>query len=155
MVFHWSLNDSKSPQISSTLLSIMADLSHVIVWMLSTRPLIYQSTSPFNNPWVTVPRTPICSIFFFNLLATSDVLLPFFHFLSILLCGQPEQQNPQFYKFVFFVYSKFWSSGRDLVIRLFDKILLEFMRLILQDRFCVVHIRFVRIVHFKFIVQFL
>ena len=38
MVFHWSLIDSKSPQISRTLLSILAVLNNVVPWMVSTRP---------------------------------------------------------------------------------------------------------------------
>ena len=59
MVFHWSLSDSKSPRMSRTLLSILADLNNVVVWMASTRPLISKSSSPFTNPWVTVPRAPI------------------------------------------------------------------------------------------------
>ena len=37
MVFHWSLNDNTSPQVSSTLLSILADLNSAVVWMVSTR----------------------------------------------------------------------------------------------------------------------
>ena len=59
MVFHWSLSDSKSPQVSRTLLSILADLNNVVVWMVSTRPLISKPSSPFNNPSVTVPKAPI------------------------------------------------------------------------------------------------
>ena len=35
MVFHWSLSDSKSPQISSTLLSSVADFNNVVVWIVS------------------------------------------------------------------------------------------------------------------------
>ena len=31
MVFHWSLCDGKSPQVSWTLLSILADLNNAIV----------------------------------------------------------------------------------------------------------------------------
>ena len=38
MVFHWSLSDSKSPHVSRTLLSILAILNNVVVWMVSTRP---------------------------------------------------------------------------------------------------------------------
>ena len=56
MVFYWSLNDSKSLQESRTLLSILADINSVVVWMISTRPLISKPTLPFNNPSVTVPR---------------------------------------------------------------------------------------------------
>ena len=58
MVFHWSLSD-KSPEVSWTLLSILADLNNVVVWMVSTRPIISKSSSPFTNPLVTVPRAPI------------------------------------------------------------------------------------------------
>ena len=34
MVFHWSLSDSKSPQISRTLLSILAVLNNAVVCMV-------------------------------------------------------------------------------------------------------------------------
>ena len=53
MVFRWSLSDSKSPQVSRTLLSILAGLNIVVVWMVSTRPLIIKSSFPNNNPLVT------------------------------------------------------------------------------------------------------
>ena len=59
MVFHWSLSDSKSPQVSRTLLSILAVLNNAVVWMVSTRPLTYKSSSPFSNPLVTVPNAPV------------------------------------------------------------------------------------------------
>ena len=38
MVFHWSLSDRKSPQVSRTLLSILAIFNNVVVWMVSTGP---------------------------------------------------------------------------------------------------------------------
>ena len=41
LLLHLSLRDSKSPQISWTLLSILADLSYAVVWMVSTNH-IYQ-----------------------------------------------------------------------------------------------------------------
>ena len=59
MVFHWSLSYSKYPQVSRTLLSILADISDAVVWMVSTRPFISKSSRPFINPLVTVPRAPI------------------------------------------------------------------------------------------------
>ena len=59
MVSHWSLSDIKSPEVSWTLLSILAVFKNAVVWMVSTRPLISKSSSPFNNPLTTVPRTPI------------------------------------------------------------------------------------------------
>ena len=35
MVFHWSLSDSKSPQVSRTRLRILAVLSNAVVWIVS------------------------------------------------------------------------------------------------------------------------
>ena len=40
MVSHWSLSDSKSAQISRTLLRILADLNDGVVWIVSIRPPI-------------------------------------------------------------------------------------------------------------------
>ena len=61
MVFHWSLSDSKSPQVSRTLLRILTYLSKASVWMVLTRPLISKSSRPFNNPLVIIPSAPITS----------------------------------------------------------------------------------------------
>ena len=59
MVSRWNLIDGKSPQVSWTLLSILADLNNAVVSMVSTRPLISKSTHPCTNPLVTVPSAPI------------------------------------------------------------------------------------------------
>ena len=82
MVFHWSLSDSKSPQVSRTRLRIQAVLSNAVVWIVSTRPLTSKSSRPFYNPLVIVPRalitigTIVTFIFhsFFNSLARSRYL---------------------------------------------------------------------------------
>ena len=70
MVFHLSLSDGKSPQVSRTLLSILADLNNVVVWMASTRPLISKFSNPCTNPLVTVQSaqitTGITVTFMFN-----------------------------------------------------------------------------------------
>ena len=55
VVFNRNLCDRKSPQVSRTLLSILADLNTAVVWMVSSQPLISKSTSPF----VTVLNAPI------------------------------------------------------------------------------------------------
>ena len=52
MVFHWSLSDSKSPQFSRTLHSILAILNNVVVCMVSTRLPTSKSSSTFSNPLV-------------------------------------------------------------------------------------------------------
>ena len=58
MVFHWRLSDSKSPQVSRTLLNILAVFNNA-VWMVSIRPPTSKSFGHFNNPLVTVPNAPI------------------------------------------------------------------------------------------------
>ena len=93
MVFHWSLSDSKSPQVFRTLLSILAVLNNVLVRMVSTRPLTYKSSTPFSNPLVTVPNAPITiaiivtCIFhsFFNSLARLQYLSFFSHSFRFIL----------------------------------------------------------------------
>ena len=55
----WCLSDSKSPQVSRTLLSILADLSNAIVWMVPTCPLISKSSVFFINHLGIVPMIPI------------------------------------------------------------------------------------------------
>ena len=94
MVFHRSLSDSKSPQVSRTLLSILAVLNNVVVWVVSTGLPTSKSSSPFSNPLVTIPKAPITIgiIFtymfhsFFNSLARSRYLSFFSHsFFTIII----------------------------------------------------------------------
>ena len=59
MIFHWGLSDSKSPQVSRSLLSILADFNNAVVWIVSTHPLISKSSTPCTKPLVTVPSAPI------------------------------------------------------------------------------------------------
>ena len=97
MVFHWSLRDSKSPQVSRTLLSILAVLSNAVIWKISTRPPTSKSSRPFNNHLVIVPKAPITIgtivtfMFhsFFNSLARSRYLSFFSHSLLLLLIFTP------------------------------------------------------------------
>ena len=46
--------DRKSPQVSRTLVSILAYLNKNIVWLVSTRTFISKSCSPCISPLVTV-----------------------------------------------------------------------------------------------------
>ena len=59
VVSHWSLSYSKSLLVSRTLLSILVDLNNVVIWMVSTCPLISKSSSPLTNPLEIVPSAPI------------------------------------------------------------------------------------------------
>ena len=78
--------------VSRTLLSILAVLNNAVVWMVSTQPPTSKSSSPFNNPLVTVPKAPITIgiIFafmfhsFFNSLTRSRYL-SFSHSISFIL----------------------------------------------------------------------
>ena len=95
MVFHWSLSDSKSPQVSRTLASILAVLNNVVVCMISTHPPTSKSSSLFNNSLVTVPNVPITigiivtcvTPNFFNSLARSRYLSFYSHSFSFILCS--------------------------------------------------------------------
>ena len=93
MVFHWSLSDSKYPQVSRAILSILAILNNAVVWMVSTRPPTSMSSSPFSNPLVIVPDAPItigiivtCMFrSFFYSLGRSKYLSFFSHSFSFIL----------------------------------------------------------------------
>ena len=61
MVFHLSLSDSKSLQVSRTLLSILADLKNAVFWMVSCCSFISKISSPFVLlfPSLQVPLTSL------------------------------------------------------------------------------------------------
>ena len=96
MVFHWSLSDSKSPQVSWTRLRILAVLSNDVVWTVFTRPPTSKSFRPFNNPLVIVPKAPttigtiVTFMFhsFFNSLARSRYLSYFLLLFSSIKGSQ-------------------------------------------------------------------
>ena len=93
MVFHWSLSDSKTPQVSWTLLSILAVFSNAVIWIVSTYPPTSKPARPFKSPLVIVPKSPITIgtivtfMFhsFFNSLARSRYLSFFSHSFSLIL----------------------------------------------------------------------
>ena len=109
MVFHWSLSDSKCPQVSRTLLSILAVFSNAVVWMVSTRPSTTKSSSPFNNPLVTVPKASITIDIivtfmfhsFFNSLARSKYLSLFSHSFSFILGSARTAKSTTLLIFIF------------------------------------------------------
>ena len=113
MVFHWSLGDSKSPQVSRTRLRILAVLSNAVIWIVSTRPPTSKSSRPFNNPLVIVPNAPITIgtivtfMFhsFFNSLARSRYLSLFSHSFRFILwsAGTAKSSILQVLFFFFFL----------------------------------------------------
>ena len=95
MIFHWSLSDSKSPQVFRIFLSLLADLSNTIVWTVSARPIITRSSIQCANLLVTIPRVPITIDIvvtfmfhlFFKFLRKVEVLIPLialFQFYSLI-----------------------------------------------------------------------
>ena len=111
VVFYRSLRYSKSSQVSRTLLSILADLNNVVVWMVSILPLISTSSSLFYkacgdhskhtnyNCYHDHPHVPE----FFVVLWQDPSTYLSFCFLLFSLCGLPDQQNPPDDKFFFLV----------------------------------------------------
>ena len=111
MVFHRCLSDSKSPQVSRTLLSILAVLNNAVVWMVCTRPPTSKSSSPFSNPLVTVPNAPITIgiivtfMFhsFFSIPIKVEVLIPLFTFFQIYCVVSRDSKVDYFAGSPFFV----------------------------------------------------
>ena len=151
MVFHWSLSNSKSPLVSSTLLSILIDLNNA-VWLISTQPLISMSSSPCTNPLVTVPSAPITIgitvtfIFhnFFSSLARSRYLSLFSFSFGFTLWSTRTAKSTirSFFFWGGRTIPRSGSSAQDYMIRLYLKISEKFVRLIFQDGFWVVQIPF-------------
>ena len=128
MVFHWSLSKSKSPSVSKTRFSILADLNNVVVRMVSTLRFISKSTNPFIYHLVTVPRalikiginvTFMFHSFFFNSPSTSKYYLSF-HFFNFILwsAGTAKSTILQFLFFFCFLLIVL-KSGRLADIRWF------------------------------------
>ena len=88
MVFHWNLSESKFPQASRTLLSILVVLSNVVVWMVSTRPPNYKSSSPstksINHDWYTRHFHVRKFFQFFSKVLVLMLLFTFFQFYSVV-----------------------------------------------------------------------
>ena len=161
MVFHWSLSDSKSPQVSRIHLRILAVLSNAVIWIVSTHPPTSKSSRPFYNPLVIVPKAPITIgiivtlMFhsFSNYLARSRYLSFFSLSFNFILWSTGTAKSTILEVLFFVDYHKVWPSGRNQVIHLYVKIPEEFVCVILQDRCWVVHIPFVRMVKFQFLVK--
>ena len=72
--FSLGQSNNKSPKVYMTLLSIPA-----VVWMVSTSPIISNSSNPFTNPLVTLPRAPV----------TIGIIVTFmFHCVFFLILSQ-------------------------------------------------------------------
>ena len=167
MAYHWSPNENKCPQVSRTLLSILADLNTAAIWIVSTRPLISKSSSPFNNPSITVPRAPITiginvtfmfhSFFQFSSKIQELIFLFFFfQFCSVVSQDSKVHNSASSIYLSIYLLLTITRSGRLAGMRWSVCISKseEFLRLILPDKFWVVHKPFVRMVKFELLAQF-
>ena len=129
MVSYWSLSDSKSPQVSRTPLSVLADLNNAVLWIVSTRLLISKLSSSCINPLVTVPSAPITSgitvIFmfhsFFCSLAGSRYLssfsLSFSFTMSLIGTAKSTIRQVLFFFFFLFLFLTITRSDHQAEIR--------------------------------------
>ena len=109
MGFHWRLGESKSPQVSRTLLSILAVFNNAVVWMVSPRPPTSKSSRPFNNPLVTLQKAPITIgiivtfIFhsFFQFSSKVEVLISLFTFFQFYSVVSRDSKVDNFADFLF------------------------------------------------------
>ena len=117
----------KSPQVSRTLLSILAILSNAVIWIVSIRPLTSKSSRPFNNPLVIVSKAPITIgtivtfVFhsFFSSLAKSRYLSFFSHSFSFILWSAGTAKSTILQILLFFFLLIIRSSGLLVEIKWF------------------------------------
>ena len=123
MVFHWGFSDSKSPQVSRTLLSILAVPNNVVVWMVSTRPPTSKSSSLFCSPLVTVSNAPItigiiftCMFYrFFSSLARSRDLSFFSYSFSFILWSAGTAKSAILQILFFYLLETKWLWANKLL----------------------------------------
>ena len=155
MVFHWSLSDSKSPQVSRTRLRILAVLNNAVVWIVSTCPPTSKSSRPFNNPLVIVSKAPITiGTFMFYSFFNSLARLRYLSFFSLsfrFILWSAGTAKSTTLQILFFLLIIIIRSGLLARIRWSICMLKEFMRVIFQDRCWVVHIPYVSMVKFNFL----
>ena len=90
MFFHWTLNDSKSPRVSRTLLSILVGVNNATVWIVSPRVLLSNFPVPVPVLWwlysahrlqLVSPSFPCSNFFQFSSKVQVPISFPaFFNF---------------------------------------------------------------------------
>ena len=135
MVFHWSLSDCKSPQVSRTLLSILADLNNAVVCIVSTRPLISKSSSPLltvlSEP-ITIGITFTFMFHSFELSCKVLVLISLFTFLQFYsVVSWNGKVHFSAGSLLFVDYHKIWLLGRNLYFKILENFVSHFLGWIL------------------------
>ena len=111
------MRDSKSLQVSRTLLSILADYENDIIRIVSILPLVSRSFGVAPTT-VVITITFMFHYFFTSLAKGPNICLPF-GFLLFLLCGSPGRQN-SLNNFFFLVNRHCLVFQPDLVIRFLE-----------------------------------
>ena len=148
IVSYRSLSDTKSHQVSRTLLSILANLNNAVVWMVTTRLLISNSSIPFINTLATGLSAPFTigttvtfmfhSCCFFSSLTRSYYLSFFSPSFSFILWSVWTSKVHcfegslflSFFSFFFFYNYEVRSCSWDYVMCLYLKISENFVCLI-------------------------
>ena len=113
MVFHWSLNYSKFPPVSRTLLSILADLNNAVVWVVSIRPPNYELLWTIPSKIITIGTfvTFMIHSFLCSLCTCHSFCFLWFS------CSSPFGLQSSLYgRFSFFVCV--WITRPDLLVRI-------------------------------------
>ena len=142
IVFLRGLNDSKSPQVSRTLFSILADLSNLLVWKVLAHPPIFNSSSFSAKSLESIPSTATkiiitITFMFDSSQARSKYLTVFFDLYSMVL--QDSKVHDSAGSLFLVNYHLVKSSGQNKVICLHLKILKKCVCFILQYGFWFVH----------------
>ena len=109
MVFYWSLNKRKSPQVSGTFLSIQADLNNVVVWIISIRPRISNSYSPLFKTLGIVPNSPITFVMTVTFMFHSFFYFPTFFYYQ---CVVRQDGKIHYYYYYYYCYLH-WSFSHQ------------------------------------------
>ena len=108
--FHLFLSDSKSPQVSQTLLNILVDLNSAVVWIVFACPPVCNASSSFTKSLVIVQMHQLELVSSSSSWAIAFLVLWknlkicfffFFFFFWLLLYGRPKQQSLLFGRFLF------------------------------------------------------
>ena len=113
---HWSPNECKFPQLSRTILNILANFSSAVVWMVSVLPHIFSSFSIFSKFFEIVQRTPTVKCIDINFSAPwqGPIIYSGFHFSFILTLSSTGMSKSTSWEFFFFYLNKTRSFSSNL-----------------------------------------
>ena len=111
----------KSPQVSRTLFSILADLNNILTLIISARSLIYIYSNLFSKPLRNVPRKPATVVITVTLYSIAFLIhrdsLSTNHSFCFLLFSHSSLPGGgvklSIRQIIFFLLTIVWASGRD------------------------------------------